>query len=313
MNRNILGLCVGIIVFAVASLHAQQISTATAKGEPRHGRIEGFMSEKDGVKRKGLRFISSDGKEKRQITENASVERNGGKWIREVTIIGEVLPNNKLVMLQKRKSVHSDDPSQERDSATPGEYWDEAVEVLNTDGDTIATNSFRTYPGEDLMTTSYWNNEFSKEGQIYFVYYRDENGGGNVEVYNVKGEKMAQGHASADIKSIEISSDGSMLAGYTYLVDGTSGKTTKHLFVLDCLKNQAKIVNAEWKNDNEEWAARFMLSSLVSPKLQSGEILIALGGIKESDGKKLRPWHGRLNFAEIPNDLSILLGRKGRK
>lgn len=309
MNRNILCFCAGIILYSGLTLYAQEKASDTIeRASPKHGRIEKSFDDNQG---KTLKFISPEGNERKRVMEYGRTKKVGEKWVREFAIIGETLPDTGFVMVEKRTSEHTNDPRYERDSAEPGEYWDEEIELLNSDGETVAKKAFRTYPGEDLLTTSYWKNEFSKEGRHFFVYYRDEKGGGNVEVYSVTGEKLAYARAEGEIENIEISPEGSLVAGYLYLLD-EKGANQKHIFLLESATNKSKVIKATGIINERIWGASFIFFN-PNPVIPTGTVRVFVGVRKNYSEETVLSWGGYLNFSEIPEDLSALLVRGNKK
>lgn len=145
-----------------------------------------------------------------------------------------------------------------------------------------------------------------RDGERFFVYYRDEAGRGNIEVYSSVGEKLAHGQAPGEIEKIDSSIDGSLVAGYVFLKDRVTEKIIKHIIVLNSFDARTKMIKAE-ESTIPGWRARFLLSSLVSPKPEPGKIMLIVAETGTGGPNKPRKWHGKLTFEEIPEDLSSLL------
>lgn len=274
-------------------------------------RIEVFDYEEKGAPRKGIRFLGIDGKEKKRILESGGAKKIGEKWYREAVIVGNAHEKNDFVLVETRKSEHDFDPGYERDSAAPGEYWDETVEVYNADGKLVTSKTFRTYPGEDLLTTSYWKSVISNEGRHFFVYYRDEKGGGNVEVYKVTGELLAHGRADGDVEGVDISPDGSLVAGYVYLREGED-TVRKGIWVLEANTREIKMTKAEGSYAGRHWTANFAFKRSSKEKL-AGKIWLGLEVSPNFPSEKVVGWSGNLRFTEIPESLSDFFAHGDKK
>lgn len=280
------------------------------KSGVKSARAEMFGYEEKGSPRRGVKFLTPDGKEKSRLLERGKTEKVNGKWISEFVSIGDLPEGGGLVLVETRKSEHDFDPSHERDSAAPGEYWDETLEVMSAEGDVLAKKTFRTYPGVDLLTTTYWEARTSKDGKRFFVYYRDEAGRGNVEVYSVTGEKLAHGQAPGEIEKIDSSIDGSLVAGYTRIKTEISDDYVQHIFFLDAISGQVKILKSAGTMGESSWGASFMFFSPAA-SVPSGKVWVAVKVKKEYKSKKTG-WSGYLSFGEVPEDLALLL-KKGTK
>lgn len=302
MNRNILRFWMGAVFCAAMPLCAQQKPETTNKAEIKRSKIELFNVDEQ---HKGVKFISN-GKERKQITETGKIERIGDKWRREALTIEGVTEDNKFVLVGRIKSEHDYDPSQERDSAAPGEYWDEEVQILNADGEIAFQKNFRIYPGEDLLTTSYWKSEFSKEGTHFYVYYKDEKGGSNIEIYNVNGKELAQGHAPGDIQDLNITPEGRFIVGYFYSNDEKSNQIVKSIFLLDSKTNRQKNLLASGVIAGKEWGASFIVFN-PNPKNPKEKVWVSVGFRKKSPAEKSIRWEGYLGFDDAPLNLADLL------
>lgn len=276
----------------------------------KRSRAEMFGYEENGTSRRGVRFLTPDGKEKLRLLERGKTEKINGRWISESISIGDISEDGGPVLVETRKSEYDFDPKHERDSAVPGEYWDETLEVMSAEGDVLAKKTFRTYPGVDLLTTTYWEARTSKDGKRFFVYYRDEAGRGNVEVYSVTGEKLAHGQAPGEIEKIDSSIDGSLVAGYTRIKTEISDDYVQHIFFLDAISGQVKILKSAGTMGESSWGASFMFFSPAA-SVPSGKVWVAVKVKKEYKSKKTG-WSGYLSFGEVPEDLALLL-KKGTK
>lgn len=259
-----------------------------------------------------VKFVDASGKVTKTLkSRRKSVNKQGDKWLIESERIADVHTGTGLVLLNTSRRLSPHDPEdgpRERDSAYPGEYWDEEVLILNAKGEVLARKQFRTWPGEDLMTTSYWKNEFSRDGSHYYVYYRDEQGGGNIEIYDVSGKMLAQGRAEREIENIEISPDGSLAAGYTYNQEDGA----KRILLVGANDGKAKLVKAEGRINGKEWGASFIFFN-PHPKIPKEKVWIGVKVHSESAGVESAAWEGYLSFEEIPSDLSTLLGQGDKK
>lgn len=95
MNRNILGFCVGLLVCAVAPLHAQQTSASTANSEPGHARVEQASADAGGLpevaqaETSGAEIRSSSETEKNEVKDYKSFLKYADKKEQEALKAGE--------------------------------------------------------------------------------------------------------------------------------------------------------------------------------------------------------------------------------
>ncbi|MCX5785626.1 MAG: hypothetical protein NTX59_08045 [Elusimicrobia bacterium] len=280
-------------------------STETIKQEY----IEITGGETENQRKSEVKFISSQGKLIKSIKPSSSVKKQKDKWLNEYEEIRDAQKETGLVMINRTRQLMPYDPRKEtygRDSAYKGEYWDKEIETLNAKGESLFKKSFRTYPGADLMTTTYWRNAFAGDTSHFFVYYRDEKGGGNIEIYKATGELVAHGRAEHDIDKIEISPDGSMAAGYVDMYDQEG--EPKYIFLLDVKTGTTKLAKASGKINGRQWDSSFYFN----PNFKS-KACINVWIVPNYPNEKVNGWDGYLVFNEIPENLSILMKQENTK
>lgn len=315
----------GVTNFAMAQNNEVKKSTETKKNY-----IEIVNWKKYGHKDE-IKFISSSGNVVKTFKASEKIKKQKDNWLLETEEIQDIKKDKGLVIINKTKKIENYDSVARREmckkqkgyseicaggrnSAYPGEYWDKEVEILNKKGEIIVKKQFRTYPGNDLMTTKYWENFFSKDGNHFLIYYKDEKGRGNIEVYKTSGEKRAHGIFERNITNIQLSPDGSIAGGEGLICKKKNSGCIKHLFFLDVETGKTKIVKAEGKNDSKKWGAGFSMTRIIKSKTSSlGEVYIGIGETYIGKHNRLRSWGGFLKFKEIPDDLSSLFNRGKKK
>jgi len=259
---------------------------------------------------KEVKFKATSGKVTKTIRTERKVKKNGDKWRAEGFELKETAKQD--FVLIDRYSVDYDydvstsyglAPTFGRDTSSRGEYWDKEIEVLNNKGETVFKKQFRTWPGEHLTFFSYWESRFSRDGRTFLVYYRDEKGGGNVDVYDVSGKLLAHSRAERDIENLEISHDGSLVAGYIVMYGQED--EPKYIFLLDAKSGQSKLAKAKGVIGGKEWDAEFALSTQIpTPQgyknLPPSTVTIFLSSRDKRSEKDL-------GFESIPVDLMSLV------
>ena len=285
--------------------------------------IETIGGNAEGRDVEEVRFVSGKTGETKSIKSAARIKKQDKKWLYETTKIREVKKGQGLALVERtsqlekydviaynekcrKQEKYTEECADRRETAYPGEYWDKELELLNVKGETIFKKQFRVWPGEDLSFLTYWENGFSRDNRSFFVYHRDEKGGGNVDVYDVAGKLLAHGRAERDIEKIEISPDGSLVAGYVVNY-GEEGEP-KFIYVLDVATGRSKLAKASGEMSGKKWGASFIFFN-PNPKIPSGKLNIYVGIRKDFPEQKGLSWDGYLSFLEIPEDLENLLGK----
>jgi hypothetical protein len=272
-----------------------------------------------------VKFIDASGKVTKTIKSGLkSVKKQGDKWLVEAERIQGVHGTLVLVNREKRfedydvaahaekcrnRTEYTEECAGGRETANPGEYWEKEVELFNARGETITKKMFRTYPQGTLVATSHWENELSRDGSHYYVYYRDGQGGGNIEIYDVSGKMLAHGRAEREIENIEISPDGSLAAGEVYLPVDEDAE--KYIIVVDRRTGNAKLVQASGKIDGSKWIV--WISLLTQIPSQSGYKNLPTGTVNLTWSFHEKRGAKEIVFDEIPVDLSIFLKQGGKR
>jgi hypothetical protein len=272
-----------------------------------------------------VKFIDASGKVTKTLkSRRKSVNKQGDKWLVESERIQDVHGTLVLVNREKRfedydvaahaekcrnRTEYAEECAGGRETANPGEYWEKEVELFNVRGETITKKMFRTYPQGTLVATSHWENEFSRDGSHYYVYYRDEQGGGNIEIYDVSGKMLAHGRAEREIENIEISSDGSLAAGEVYLPVGDYAE--KHIIVVDSKTGTTKLARASGKVEESEWM--FWPGLLTRIPTKTGYKDLPARTINLRWAFRDKRGSEKVTFDEIPVDLFTILSQGGKK
>jgi hypothetical protein len=167
--------------------------------------------------------------------------------------------------------------------------------VLNAKGDVLARKQFRTWPGEDLMTTSYWKNEFSRDGSHYYVYYRDEQGGGNIEVYNASGKMLVHERFASEISDLRIADDGSVVTGEISEINAEGSDISHYILLVDVVKKHTRRVLAR----GDGWTFSAFPDKNRKVGLSLNEYALKTTAL--------------FTVEAVPEDLSTLLDKGGKK
>ena len=124
-----------------------------------------------------------------------------------------------------------------------------------------------------------------------------------MDVYDISGKLLAHGRAERDIEALEISPDGSLVAGYVVMYGQEN--ESKYIFLLDVESGKNKLVKAKGVIGGKEWNAEFALATRI-PTPQGYENLPPSTAtiFLFSDDKRSEK---DLGFENIPVDLVSLV------
>jgi hypothetical protein len=241
-----------------------------------------------------IRFISPEGNVVKSIPFSYSANKVGDLWHIKSTNLEAVSEDRNKVIISEMSSETRYNPEKLTDyPGYEGEIWDFSVSLMNDRGEVKFAKRFKTYPGDD-PTASYWKTLFSKQGNSVLFFYRDSGHVFHVEVYDTKGNKLAEASNENYLRNLQIAPDGKIVGAGT---EEKVGKAwLKHLFFLDVETGKTKIAKAEGEVNGKRWSA--------SPSLLKNKKIYLSGG-----------WHYIekaqsviTSFNEMPSDLSILFG-----
>jgi len=262
------------------------IQTPTQNEGDKGYRIEVSEEKLRGGKEGKIRFVSPEGDVLKNIRLDYSMSITGDLWHIESTNLEAISEDKSKVIISEKTRNSMYNPEELTDyPGYEGEIWNYTIKLMNSMGEVKFIKQFKTYPGND-PTASYWKTLFSKQGNTILFFYRDSTHVFHIEVYDMKGNKLAETSFENYLRNLQIAPDGKIVGAETEKKVGKAW--LRHLFFLDVETGETKLVKAEGKG----WRV-------------SG---FPQGGKKIELTLHEYPKSYILSFDELPKDLSTLFG-----